>query len=234
MKDGSKKYRHELKYLVDERDLVLLESKLKNIMKLDAHCENGVYEIRSVYFDDFWDSALGQNLQGISPRAKYRIRIYDADSSYIQLEKKIKNHDMTRKESCRLSLEECERLIKGHYVIKQTDDELLKEFKAYAIQRHVTPKVIVSYERTAFVCKEGNVRITFDKNISSCNRIEQFFHQSICKRPVMPAGKHVLEVKYDEFMPKYMKEALNTGKMDRTTYSKYLMCRRFSIASNIK
>ena len=86
-----KKYRHELKYLVDERDLILLENRLKTVMKTDRHCENGVYEIRSVYFDDYKDSALNQNLMGISPRFKYRIRIYNGEKSYIRLEKKIKN-----------------------------------------------------------------------------------------------------------------------------------------------
>lgn len=229
MKIGSKKYRHELKYLADERDMALLESKLKNIMKLDAHCEGGVYEIRSVYYDDYWNTALKQNLQGVSPRYKYRIRMYDADSSFIQLEKKTKTHDLTNKESCRLSVDECKALLNGQYHIAEEDGEFLKAFKAYAIHRRVMPQVIVFYERTAFVCKEGNVRITFDKNISSSSQIDQFFEKQILKRPVMPAGQHVLEVKYDEFIPKYIKDALNTGKMDRTTYSKYLMCRKYFI-----
>ncbi|MBE5877452.1 MAG: polyphosphate polymerase domain-containing protein [Lachnospiraceae bacterium] len=226
-----KKYRHELKYLVDERDLVLLEDKLKSIMMTDKHYENGAYEIRSAYFDDYRDSALNQNLMGVSPRFKYRIRIYNGDSSYIHLEKKIKNHDMTRKESCRLSYEECRRLLSGQYQIQPEDEMFLKQFKAYAAMNLLKPKMIVAYERKAFICPDGNIRITFDRNISSVTDIEQFFSQDIVKRPIMESGKHVLEVKYDEFMPRYIKETLNDGKLDRTTYSKYYLCRKYSIGT---
>lgn len=224
-----KKYRHELKYFVDERDLVLLESKLNNLMKTDKHYENGAYEIRSAYFDDYKDTALSQNLMGVSPRFKYRIRIYNGDNSYIHLEKKIKNHDMTRKESCNLSFEECQKLLTGQYQIQPQDGEFLKQFKAYAAMHLLKPKVIVVYERKAFICPDGNVRVTFDRNISSVTDIEQFFEKDIVKRPIMESGKHVLEVKYDEFLPKYIKEALNTGKLDRTTFSKYYLCRKYSV-----
>lgn len=223
-----KKYRHELKYLVDERDLILLESKLKSIMKTDKHYEGGAYEIRSAYFDDYKDSALQQNLMGVSPRFKYRIRIYNGEDSYIHLEKKIKNHDMTRKESCSLSGEECRRILAGQYQIQPEDGEFLKQFKAYATMHLLKPKVIVAYERKAFICPEGNVRVTFDRNISSVTDIEQFFEKDMAKRPIMESGKHVLEVKYDEFLPRYIKAALNTGKLDRTTFSKYYLCRKYS------
>lgn len=227
----NKKYRHELKYLVDERDLILLENKLTGLIKTDMHYEGGAYEIRSAYFDDYKDSALNQNLMGVSPRFKYRIRIYNGDSSYIHLEKKIKNHDMTRKESCNLTLEQCQCLLEGQYQIHPEDEDFLKSFKAYAAMNALRPKVIVTYERKAFICREGNVRITFDRNISSTTDIGQFFEQEIAKRPIMESGKHILEVKYDEFMPRYIKTALNTGKLDRTTFSKYYLCRKFSIGT---
>ena len=225
------KYRHELKYLVDERDLVLLENKLTGLIKTDKYYENGAYEIRSAYFDDYKDTALKQNIMGVSPRFKYRIRIYNGDDSYIHLEKKIKNHDMTRKESCNLSYEECQRLLDGQYQIQPQDEDFLKQFKAYAAMNLLKPKVVVAYERKAFICPEGNVRITFDRNISAATEIGQFFDKDIGKRPIMPSGKHVLEVKYDEFMPRYIKAALNTGKLDRTTFSKYYLCRKYSIGT---
>lgn len=224
----TKKYRHELKYLVDERDLFLLNNKLTNTIQTDPNSPDGTYEIRSAYFDDYKDSALNQNLMGVSPRFKYRIRIYNGDNSLIHLEKKIKNHDMTRKESCKLSLEECQHLLNGDYSISPNDVDFLKQFKAYATMHLLKPKVIVAYERKAFICVEGNVRITFDRNISSTNEIDMFFEPNLPKRPIMECGKHVLEVKYDEFLPKYIKKSLNTGKMDRTTFSKYYLCRKYT------
>ena len=223
------KYRHELKYLVDERDLLLLNNKLTGIMDADSHYQDGSYEIRSAYFDDYKDTALKQNLIGVSPRFKYRIRIYNGDNSFIQLEKKLKSHDMTHKESCSLSYNECLQLLNGNYSISPEDCEFLKQFKVFAAMHLLKPKVIVIYERKAFICPNGNVRITFDRNISSSTEMEDFFKQDISKRPIMESGKHVLEVKYDEFLPKYIKKTLNTGKMDRTTFSKYYLCRKYMI-----
>lgn len=229
MERNGRKYRNELKYLVDERDLLIIESKLRDIMLLDEHCKEGIYEIRSVYFDDIWDTALKQVLSGVSPRSKYRIRIYNTSSEFIQLEKKSKIYDMTNKQSCLLTLKECEELLKSNYTIFHTENDFLKRFKIISFQRQMIPKIIVCYQRKAFVCKEGNVRITFDKNISSSTDIEHFFDKDILLRPILPEGKHILEVKYDEFLPKYIKNIVESGKLDRTSYSKYSICRKYSI-----
>ena len=96
----SGKYRHEQKYLVDERDIALITARIRPLMKPDAFHPDGAYRIRSVYFDDRQDSALRQNLNGVSPRSKFRIRIYDESMDVIHLEQKRKDHDLTLKKSC--------------------------------------------------------------------------------------------------------------------------------------
>lgn len=226
------RYRHELKYLADDRDIVLLGSELGTVMKLDAHNKDGPYRIRSVYFDDSMDSAMQENLDGVSPRAKFRIRTYNDNADSIFLEKKIKDHDMTGKKSCLITRQECEALLNRKPVRvtpeNSPDRELLMEFKALVNRAGFVPKIVVEYERTAYVCREGNVRITFDRNIASSRYVRQFFSRGMPKRPVMPSGKHILEVKYDEFLPSYIKKSINTGKMDRATFSKYVMCRHFT------
>ena len=65
----------------------------------------------------------------------------------------------------------------------------------------MVPKVIVEYERTPYVYKNGNVRITFDRNITSSSQVDQFFNATAKKRPILPAGMQLLEVKYDEYLP---------------------------------
>lgn len=231
MQNYKKQFRHELKYLIDDRELLLLESKLKNIIRTDLHNVNGAYRIRSVYFDDYGDSALKKNLNGTSPRSKYRIRIYNENTDGIYLEQKIKNHDMTLKNNCSITRQECEELMSGRIIGmgQEKDRELLVRFKAGMCISRLEPKVIVEYERKAYICKEGNVRITFDRNLSSSGYFNRFLVKDMLKRPVMPPGKHVLEVKYDEFLPRYIKDVLNTGKMERTTYSKYVLCRELTI-----
>ena len=52
---------------------------------------DGKYEIRSLYFDNMEDKALREKLDGISVREKYRLRMYNGDTSVIRLERKVKN-----------------------------------------------------------------------------------------------------------------------------------------------
>lgn len=233
-----KKFRHETKYLLDERDIVLLENNLRHFMKPDPHSAEGAYQIRSAYFDDYADSAYRQNLDGVSPRSKYRIRIYNGSPEVIFLERKTKDHDMVYKESCRLSKQECGDSLRGCFgsfrgLPGEEEDgadpskSLYLEFRTAGKLRLLRPAVIVEYEREAYVCEAGNVRVTFDRNLSSSHDLDGFFEKDLHKRPVMPAGKHLLEVKYDEFLPGSIRKSLNLGKLERTSYSKYALCRYF-------
>ena len=49
------------------------------------------------------------------------------------------------------------------------------------------------------------------------------------KRPIMPVGQTLMEVKFDEFLPEYIKETLELGKLSQTAFSKYYLCRRYSL-----
>lgn len=91
------------------------------------------------------------------------------------------------------------------------------------------PAVIIEYERIPYVYKNGNVRVTFDTNISSSVSVENFLSGDIPKRPVMPVGYHLMEVKFDEFLPDYIYQSLNLGQLQQTAYSKYYLCRKFAL-----
>ena len=83
-----KKYRHELKYALSYADYAAMRSRLQKIMKQDPHVSSdGLYLIRSIYFDNSDDKALKEKTDGISRREKFRIRYYNDDLSFITLEK---------------------------------------------------------------------------------------------------------------------------------------------------
>ncbi len=196
-------------------------------MKPDAHYPEGCYRIRSVYFDDIWNTALRENLDGVSPRSKYRIRIYNESKESIRLEQKIKNHDLTRKRSCPLSLEECSCFLRGDAgrATERDSRELLADFRQKMLWNYLRPKIIIAYERTAFTYKEGNVRVTFDSRLAFSEMISRFWEEELPKQPVMADGEYVMEVKFDEFLPGCIRQILNTGKMQREKFSKYTICR---------
>lgn len=96
-------YRHEWKIALDPGDLFVLRQRLRAVMQPDAHAVDGRYRIRSLYFDTPEDRALREKLDGVSRREKFRIRYYNGDTGFIQLEKKCKRGGLGWKEQTQLT-----------------------------------------------------------------------------------------------------------------------------------
>ena len=225
------KFRHEFKYLCLDSQLEILKPRIQNIMAKDSHVgADGVYHIKSLYFDDYNNRCFYENEDGVTPREKYRIRIYNNNPERINLECKRKENDKIHKSSCRLSIEEFNFLAYGKGAILFDSLPVLAQ-KLYILKMTtgMVPKVIVEYERTPYVYKNGNVRITFDRNITSSGQVNHFFDSTIAKRPILPKGMQLLEVKYDEYLPDPIFQALTLNNMQRTNFSKYYLCRKYSI-----
>lgn len=231
MQEAVKKYRHELKYKCTEIQLQLIRHKLKGVLKLDKHAQKeGKYTITSLYFDDYRDSCYWQNEDGVDPREKFRIRIYNHSTERIALECKRKERSKTQKRSCTITEEQCRLLMKGITPeITEDTPEVLRQLVLLMKQQRYMPKVVVEYERIPFINKCGNVRVTLDMNISSSTYIDSFLDERIPKRPVMPLGNHILEVKYDEYLPDYIKSCINIDYLMQTAFSKYYICRKYTI-----
>ncbi len=230
-REVEEKYRHEMKYVASQRQLALIGMRLDRLAKLDAHAgDDGTYRIRSLYFDDFDNRCLEENMAGTDPREKFRIRIYNANPDKITLELKRKERGKTQKLACPLDREQCERLIRGQPLTWKAEyPPLLQKLLAQMHTRLMRPAVIVEYDRTPYVYRDGNVRVTMDRNISSSGAFGSFFKKEIPRRPVMEAGKHILEVKFDEFLPDTIKEAMELGTLRQTTFSKYYICRMYHL-----
>lgn len=233
--EKQRKYRHEYKFLIDEKDKTKLYFRLKNLIPLDANTgEDGCYWIRSVYFDDYRDSCFYQNEDGINERAKYRIRIYNASDERITLERKSKKNGMTCKESARLTREQCDMLLKGIPLPLNTPEaenypEVLKQFLVLMMAKGMRAKTIVEYERIPFIYSAGNVRITFDRNITASVETERFFEKDTMRYPVLAKGQQLLEVKFDEYLPSFIRDNLEIGSLQQTSFSKYYLGRKYTI-----
>lgn len=225
-------YRNEIKYIVSEMQLALLENRIRNLIAPDSHAgADGTYQIRSLYFDDYDNSCYNENETGTDPREKFRIRIYNGDPGRISLELKQKEHSMTRKLSCLLTEGQCRELMAGRPLpADPAYPPVLQKLNLLMRTRLMRPKVIVEYDRTPFVERLGNTRVTFDRNIRSSDAVLSFLEKRIPGRPVMPAGKQILEVKYDEFLPDYLYRNLQLSHLRQTAFSKYYLCRRFSFS----
>ncbi len=210
-------YRHELKFLVPELTLEKLKYRLSTVMEMDSHQQGDSYRIRSLYFDDYFDKCLNENLAGTDNRYKYRVRLYDSDTSLVNLEKKYKYRGMTKKLSQPIDLE------KGFY---ESDGPLSTELFMHHVKSGMQPKCIVEYDRAAFVEPVGNVRITFDMNLRGSADVERFLDFSEdFTFPVLPAGMHIIEVKYDEVLPRHILQLVDINTLQRQSISKYALVR---------
>ena len=106
-------YRHEVKHEITYSDLIAIRQGLRAVAQQDPHVKGGRYLIRSLYFDNLYDKALREKIDGVNMREKFRIRYYNYDPSVIHLEKKSKINGLGTKYSCSLTAEEVQKIING-------------------------------------------------------------------------------------------------------------------------
>ena len=229
---GEKGYRHELKYYITLGEYELLQRKLSLTMERDAFAKKngGEYFIRSLYFDDRDDSAFREKLSGIDERDKFRIRIYDMRDDVIKLECKHKSNGYIKKQSIGLSRKEYEKLISGDrlFLLNRPEPFARRMYLEFA-QRALKPAVIVDYTREFFVFPMEDVRVTFDKNIRTGLRSVDMFNAGIPTYPVIDDYGMVLEIKFNRFLPTYIRSLLQLEASQRSAISKYVLCRRFEL-----
>lgn len=202
-------------------------------MEQDIHSGlDGKYAVHSLYFDDYQDSCAADNDAGVSKRAKYRIRYYGDHSDSLQLERKEKLHGRCHKETCSLTVDQYHMILNGdaHELFWNTDQSLLRQFCTLCMTKRTVPRIMIDYERTAYVEKISNVRITLDENISASWDWQQFLTGDYLRYPIQDRGQHVLEVKFDEILPAYIPRIINGRELIQTSFSKYYLGRKRLLA----
>lgn len=224
-------WRHELKYPVNAGQVICLQSRIRGLLTPDPHLGGKpFYSVRSIYFDDCRDRCFHENGDGVSPREKFRIRIYDGNPDIIHLELKKKERGMTQKLSCPLTRQQCEDILYGSGPAREEHaPPVWQKFCLDYQNRLLRPKVIVEYDRFPWVYGPGNVRVTFDMRIRSSAALSGFLLPQIPSRPILTAGMHLMEVKYDEFLPDSVYRTLQTENLQISAFSKYYLCRKYNM-----
>lgn len=219
------KFRNEWKHEITLSDLLTIRARMRCVAKPEPHGENGVYHIRSLYFDDSFDTALREKINGVNIREKFRIRYYENNVDFIRLEKKSKINGLCQKETAVITPEETQRILSGETEFMREDKrELLRELYAKMKNNGLCPKTIVDYEREAYVFPAGNVRITIDHNIRTGLHSLDFLNPDSV---TVPAGDApiILEVKWDEYLPDIIRDAVCLEGRRAAAFSKYTACR---------
>lgn len=222
----NKKFRHEYKYSISYQDYLTLRQRLSAVAKLDPNVPNsGAYFIRSLYFDNVYDSALREKIDGINNREKFRIRFYNNDDRFIKLEKKSKINGLCNKITAEITRSEAERITDGDIEwMRGSDRGLVVELYSKMKSKQLRPRVIVDYTREPYIYEPGNVRITLDYDIRTGLMNKDLFNTKV---PSIRAGdtEYLLEVKYDEFLPSVIQDIIQLNTRRSSAFSKYGICR---------
>ena len=122
-------------------------------------------------------------------------------------------------------MDEAQKIIDGDYAwMTASGRPLCQELYSKIITQGLMPKTIVDYMREPFVFEPGNVRITIDRDIRTGTFHTDFLNSETL---TLPAGNSpiILEVKWDEYLPDIIKDAVTIPGRRMTAFSKYAQCR---------
>ncbi len=223
---NGKTLRYEYKYVIGAQSAELLRRQLGALLRTDEHADrDGRYFVRSVYFDDDALTAYYDKLAGVAVRSKYRLRFYNMNPDYLVFEAKRKRGQLVSKSAVPVSRAVAERMLAGRRPEgAELTEPLLAEFDTLTRIGGMRPRVIVDYERTAFVHPAGDTRVTLDRDI----RAEVFRLDNVFVRraavPAMEDGTAVLEVKFCGQPPPFLLRLLSGVPEALTANSKYCNC----------
>lgn len=208
-------------------DMLIIRARMRAITRPDTHVVDGKYLIRSLYFDTLTDRALREKMDGVDNRKKFRIRFYNNDPSFIRLEKKSKWNNLGWKETSSLTPQQAQAIADGEIDwMGDNPSELIREMYVDMRTTGLRAKTIVDYTREPFVYPAGNVRITLDYDIRTGLCSTDFLNPDTPMVPV-PDDPIILEVKWDEFLPEIIRDAVHLENRRAAAFSKYAACRMY-------
>jgi len=222
--------RFEFKYRISAHDARRIARELERYgMRLDEHATrpDGGYHVTSLYFDSFNLSDYLEKVSGAYRRRKIRLRIYEPylnDSEKVFLEIKHKSNMTNRKTKMTIDREAADDFIKnGPRALCGRKWEGKDRQRSAVILHHILrssarPRTVITYIRTAYMSRDKDIRITFDRDIKAGRQNDM--SENIFLRPVLKDGV-IMELKYQYILPFWFKRIIQDYNLTRDTYSKY-------------
>lgn len=226
-------YRNEEKHLISFRQYEIIKKRIEKIFKVDNNCsDDKEYLVRSVYFDDYLKKSVQDNLQGLKERYKYRVRLYNLNTDIIKLEKKVKDNEQGYKRSVIISKAEYLEIINGNYdLISERKEPLIEELIFNMKVRLLRPLITIEYRREPYILPFNNIRVTFDKNITYSRAIF-YSEKPLANTPVL--DEIVMEIKYNHFLPMYLRKLFSVDSIQKKSISKYIICYKHSLGEEVQ
>jgi len=221
--------RREYKYFVAEKVLTALRRDLLHFLKYDEHAgkaQDHKYTVRSLYYDTPSLRYYNEKLGGIGRRTKIRLRRYESATGKPSgwfLEAKEKFDDLCAKSRATISTEALHESMAGRgwpdlKAITFPNEAACQSFQLAIQSCNLEPKVLVLYDREAFVDPHSDLRVTIDTDvqaIAACNPYQEIW----LRLPIM--NRPVFEIKFRDVIPAWLNMILRKNGVVREPISKY-------------
>ena len=220
--------RYEVKYLVETRRASEILHSLQGFFATDGNGDaEGGYYIYTVYFDSPDYQFYTEKREGEITRIKPRIRLYrqtpDGPPTAVFLELKGRHDRIVAKRRVPITLEQGRSLVAGDKGCDGLDHNLsvVGEFRYLTDRFNLQPCVTVLYHRTAYdAAFYSGVRITFDRAIKS-SLTTTLENRSADFSDALPSDRFIIELKYNDRIPRMILDRLNRHGLMQQSLSKY-------------
>lgn len=233
--------RFELKYIIGEPTAHEVRHFARTHLMPDpfADPKRGYsYNIYSVYLDSPGLSLMNQTLEGLKNRFKLRVRFYDDNPEHpVFFEVKRRVSEAIVKIRAKVRRDAADRLMYARNAWPDRSDlanpadergfAALCKFCELRDKMQVRPQVMVSYSREAWCAPEDDsIRLTFDRGLEGAPYDRDLTFR-LCRneqwlRP--PMRGVVLELKFTDRFPNWMRQMAQTFNLQRTSMAKYVTC----------
>ena len=226
--------RYELKFLLPVSAKSDFLEAVKFGLNLDPHAgQRGGYQVTSLYYDSPDLHAFYEKLDGVLRRRKFRLRFYNhptdaPEVSFFEIKHRYSN--LIAKERMLIPPDLSEALLRGESQLDALGsleesynpglvDRLLTYHHTYILR----PALFVSYYREAWVgLEEDDLRVTFDHDLT-VNGPDDYPASGVdAGRYFLDPGQTVLEVKFNNTLPRWLQQRLVHYRLRPVRYSKYV------------
>ena len=225
--------RREYKYLIDERIVDRVRKRIEGICVPDEFAPTGRYLTDTLYIDTLRLDLYRATVENERVREKLRIRSYP-NSKVVFLEVKRRVDDIIVKHRAALPKDSWADILETGAIERVPFAEQIgaERFFAKYHRRSFVPQLVVRYEREPYESTlDDYARVTFDRKISARAASRLAFDDddagfSPIDHPLaMKTGGQqsyvVLELKFSDNAPAWMRDLVRSIEMPRLAFSKY-------------
>ena len=192
------------------------------------------YTVRSLYYDSPALDFYWEKIDGIKVRRKLRIRTYNTltPESVAFLEIKRRYGSAVVKERAKYSFDQVVKLMSSPTHVWLTYEQsnngslVLGKWVDNIVRWRLEPAMLIAYEREAYVGRykdENNIRLTIDYNVRArvTESVENIFKED--NMTPITGNLCILELKFNNFMPKWMRGLAKELELSQRSISKYCL-----------